>query len=802
MPKRQVRRAFLRSYYETTNNKKQERQSVYSPFGWVDCAVFIFARRGYVMIRAIQWPRSFSGLIMATLFLASCAKQETQPPSRSLVEDIKVFACLGGWEDNLRTAYADTSIASNRLESALSVKWNVEGDVYDVEVTRESNDWCGLLGIEFVFAANMERIVYGIEDVPVSIPVSGLRPGIVCASWTENTPWWLLASTKDMSLGILVETEDGHGFRSYFGVDSELHSAQNINNVNDTVNSNETTDATVTPDGKIRFQIRFRIPKIGETKRMRFRIVENEKVNNMRQMARELRGLHKSPPIDHRAARNLRKNGFIELSDDKTKFSTSNGNLFYPVGLNEHSGQLLTMPPERQDEILRKMADAGMNTLRIIAFDWIFHPAPGVWNAAAMKQLKETIERCAAHGIRVIICLEYPAAAYQYSISLHHSPIDQDIYFMKEMLRDYETRVDFIVKPLKDDPAVMAWTVSNEPSHMLKPSDKSRITNIEFRKWLKEKYKTPQNLSAVWNISTPTDFNDIFQPDAESYKNQSTPIARNFFDFQNSAIAEAMINRARLIKAVDTKHLIGISDGFSRRLKGHSDAGIFDFHAPHTYDIWSNGNEISRHVLFLLAQHRDAVPGCPRPVIVEEFGISEQPQFPSAMRAEHIRKFIKAGKRHGMAGIIQWWNVDAAAYAAISAEMPYTVSPTPPNTPIVAVYLPPSQEWNLVFYNCIGIRRKWENMVAAIVNAGFEINIVASPNSATNAVALLVLAQPQTERELPLLHEFTNTIILSPETSNLKSILPEANVLPTSYKLQKSIWSELFNKPKNSVKKD
>jgi len=637
-----------------------------------------------------------------------------------------------------------------------------------MKVTGLSDAWCGLLAVEFVFDADIKNISYGMEDVPVSIPMNKVDTGLLVSTWFHNAPWWINADKAGRTDGVLIESDDGHGFRVFYGSDK----AFSVKSVS---------------DERLHFQARLLVPKAGESKTFRFRMAPDLSNTAMRSAAREQRGQSVVPAIHLEKASALRASGFIKRDRWNTGFVDETGTPYYAIGLNTHSGQFLIMPPVEQERVLQAMEKAGMTVMRIITFDWIFHPVPGVWNMAAMKQLKETIDRCAAHGIRVLLCLEYSAAAYQYSIGLHLSPSDQDIYFMKEMLRDYKERVDFIVKPLKDDPAVMAWTVSNEPGHMLKPDKNSRATTSGFKEWLKNRYGTIGQVAAAWKRPVLTNFNQITQPEKEGYEKQLTRADRDFFDFQNDVIAETLIDRGRLIKHADDNHLVGISDGFSRRMAGHAGAELFDFQAPHTYDLWSNGREILRHVFFLLAQHRDALPGNPRPVIVEEFGISEQPQFSPAMRAEHIRQFMEAGKRWGMAGIIQWWDMNAEAYAAFAAEKPY-VDQSQSDGPTLAVYLPPSQEWNLVFYGCIGVRRRWENAVFAAVDAGFSIKVISSPEQAGEATAILVLADSLNPVERLHVRRSKHPVYLLPEAAALKTTIPVANVLPASWEAQKNQW--------------
>ncbi|MCC6444703.1 MAG: cellulase family glycosylhydrolase [Armatimonadetes bacterium] len=268
------------------------------------------------------------------------------------------------------------------------------------------------------------------------------------------------------------------------------------------------------------------------------------------------------------AARQLQEDGFVRVGAAGRGFTTANGAPFYPFGNNQP--YLITLSSEEQNRILQRMADSGMNTVRVLISDCWFAPLPGVWNEEAYRRLHRTVAHCRAHGIRVIACQEQ----------------------------------------------------SNRPAH-------------------------------------------------------------DFFAYANALLADSLIARARMVRRADPKHPITLSHGNPRLLRGRAGDQVYDYWSPHTYDLWINGPEISHHALLLVESLRRALPGRPRPVVIEEFGISEGADFPEAMRAEHIRQFIEAARHRGAGSLLHWWEMTPLMYRIYVDASPYRPRPTARLSPFI-----------------------------------------------------------------------------------------------------------------------
>ena len=120
--------------------------------------------------------------------------------------------------------------------------------------------------------------------------------------------------------------------------------------------------------------------------------------------------------MDFNAAARLRATGFVRVDKAGTGFVTADDHPYFPVGLNSYGTLLPCLPPAEQERRLKQMQDAHMTATRILLCDWNFRPLPHVYNDAWFTRLRDTIDRCASHGIRTLVCLELGAVATQYHL--------------------------------------------------------------------------------------------------------------------------------------------------------------------------------------------------------------------------------------------------------------------------------------------------------------------------------------------------------------------------------------------------
>lgn len=642
-------------------------------------------------------------LLMAGI-IAGCACAQNTP-----LVAIDAFAWLGNWsalQSPSVTAPETDGEATGSLNGVFDVTWKRDGERYSALIKRVTSDWCGRVAIRFTFAGDTRDYTYAVHELPVRIPLQKVSAGHIVSSWAYGSPRWMMAESRSGSAGVLVTTTSQHGFFVY-------------RSKTNTIDVHMALDCS----------------KVGQEARMDFTVVKPADATSMQAAEREQFGWRPAPPVDKEAAAALRATGMVRVDDAGRAFVDGTGKPWYAVGCN--LAHLMTLSEADQEEELARAQAAGMTVIRFLIPDWCYRPAYGVWNEEAFRRLHACIERCAAHGLRVLICLEYSAIGSQFNASLHLSPVPGDLYILNRPLDEYREVVERIVVPLKDDPAVFAWDVSNEP--MIEPDGRSPQLKVRFRDWLRAKYGTADALRTAWGEGAPEAFEQAELPGSDEYDGQETRRAKDFFAFAARAVGESMVARLKLVKAADPVHPVTIGHWHHRLLSDVEGAEGFDFWAYHTYDLWMNGPAISHHVLYLAEGLRNALPDRPRPVIIEEFGIDRRPQYPDEMRAEHIRQFLEAGKRWGLAGVMHWWEMSPAMYQAYRDTMPYQIAGVVAG-PVLGVYLPRSQEWQAVFYPRYMTRRLWGQVLQSAAESGWQVRFVSTTAQAAECDALLVLA--------------------------------------------------------------
>jgi|GEM_PF-2632801 len=648
--------------------------------------------------------------VAAAVPVAGAAPGDTTP-----LLAIEAFAWLGSWSALRAPALAAPAAdgeAKGALEDVFEATWVRTGPRLALTLRRTRTDWCGRLGVRFRFAGDTTVCSYGMAELPVRVPVADVGQGLVVSTWRPGAPRWLLAESATGRAGTLVESRNHHGFFLYR-----------------------------TGEGTVDAHCALDCVGVGNTVQFELRLVPDATGEGLQAAARECFGTPPPPPVDRAAAACLRQSGFVRADDAGRAFVDGAGKPWYAMGCN--LPHLVTLSDAEQEEELAKAAAAGMTVVRVLVPDAEFRPLYGAWNEEAIRRLQALVERCAAHGLRVLVCLEYGLHGHQYNASVHLSTVPGDLYLLERPLAEYQGVVKRIVAPLRADPAVFAWDVSNEP--LIEPEANSPVLADRFRAWLRGRYATPEARRVAWD-ETGTQTDEAGLPSKEEYEKQTTARARDFFAFAAEAVGESMVARARLVRAADPQHLVTIGHTHWRLLHGVAGTEVFDFLAYHTYDLWVNGPVVSEHVLYLAAGLRHALPGRPRPVVIEEFGIQTGPQYTPDVSAEHIRQFIAAGQRWGLAGLLHWWEMSPEMLEAYRQAWPYAPS-REAGGPLLGLWLPVREEWQSVFYPRYMTRRLWGQAMQTAAEAGWRLRWLATPDEAKACKALLVLADrlPETE---------------------------------------------------------
>ena len=677
---------------------------------------------------------------LVAIVLASCLVIGAHAAA---LTDLRVVALAtdGNRELILPLAADGPTRGEGMLGTTYQVGWTREGAAYRVIVTRQDEGKYWRLAIQAHFAPEVAALTLGYGDLPVRIPLAANKKvGQFYWFWENGRPDWLVGESKGGAEGLVPQAASHHGFFL-------------IRN----------------PDGSHVAQFALDAWKPGESVKWACRVVRGEEALDLCRPGNPA-GQSRSDGQPGRIAGPTR--GLVRVNAPGTGFATPDGKPWRAMGRNQWV--LPTLSAAEQERILQGMAATRMTVTRCGLMDCLYRPVPGVWNVLALDRLRATLDRCAAHGIRAIVCLEMSACGYQYHNSTHLSPSWSDLYLLPEALAWYRDTVQRVVRPLRNHPAILAWDVTNEPA--ISPDPTSLVQAERFRQWLRQRHGTITALRDTWQAPDLTDLATVPLPEPASYEKQDTPAAQDFFAWGNGAVAEGLIARARLVRRADPNHLLTISHWNPRLLRSHAGAELFDFWAPHTYDLWGNGPVVSDHVLLLQASLEHALPDRRRPVVIEEFGISEDPQFPEPMRIQHLREFREATGRWGLAGLMHWWEM-TPAMEGVYAEAPTPPWQPPANAPRLAVYLPPSQEWKLMVYEVYMTRRQWGKALTWATKHGHAPRFVSDRAEAQGCVRVLVLGDSLSKKEAETVRSLNLPIWVLPGVTKAKEILPEAEEL-------------------------
>jgi len=674
------------------------------------------------------------------------------------LQGITAIAWLGGWEALRAPAVAapaaDREVVGD-LEQAFRVVWRRDGDALRVKATKLGDAWVGRLAVELRLAPECRVLTYGYGDIPVRVPLAEAKAGQVLWAWEYGVPSWLVAESPGGSAGVSVETTNSHGFF-----------------------------ADRAPDGTYIVHMAVDWPKTaGESVEVAFRLVAGAQPRELQAERRRRLGIEQDPPLRAARARRLRREGFVRVDATGWGFATGAGRPVRILGPN--TPHLAMLSPAEQEVLLARSEAAGITVTRLLIPDYAYRPL-GAWNEEAYRRLLATVDRCASHGVRTIICLEYSGAGQQYNLTIHRTGNWSDLYLMPETLEWYRGTVGRVVAPLRDDPAVLAYDVTNEPDVALSPAT-STLTGV-WHTWLQGKYRTIERLREAWKHTDPKGFDAAELPAQDDYDWQRTQQARDFMACGAEAIGQAVIARAKLVRAADPHHLITLSAWDPRLLRGLPDAAIFDYWSPHSYEIYFLGPEISDQVMYQVGLLRRALPERPRPVVIEEFGLFEDPKFPEAMREEHLRQFLAAGDHWG-AGMMFWYDLTPGLLAEFR-QASHREPAVQDGGPELAFYVPPSEECRVLIYPMYMWRRKWGLALAAAQEAGYRVREVCGPSEAAGCGALLVLGDGLTAEEARLVAQMGLPVVITPGAEAAQQALPGAEVLPADREGQVAVWAE------------
>ena len=248
---------------------------------------------------------------------------------------------------------------------------------------------------------------------------------------------------------------------------------------------------------------------------------------------------------------------FIEVATEWTTAlrCRDTGEPFVAVGLNyfgPHVGWAPRLWQQFDAADVRKhltlARDQGFNTIRVFLTLESFHQRPGEVYAEGVARFRELLEICRELGIRVI-----PSGPDHWE-GVPDWRKGKDPFADEEVLRADEQWWEAFTALFRDDPAILAWDLLNEPAIRWD----SPVMQRKWNQWLQNKYgtlekiaqahrRTPQQLGTLGEIAAPA----------------AVPAADDpqLYDYQlfRESIADAWTQR--LVAAVrrgDPRHLVTI----------------------------------------------------------------------------------------------------------------------------------------------------------------------------------------------------------------------------------------------------
>ncbi|MCD7936676.1 MAG: beta-galactosidase [Tannerellaceae bacterium] len=220
-------------------------------------------------------------------------------------------------------------------------------------------------------------------------------------------------------------------------------------------------------------------------------------------------------------------------------------------------------PESEWERDIKNMSELGFEFTHYGEFAWsTMEPEEGTYQ---FEWLDKAIALAEKYNLKVILCTPTPTPPAW--LSYKHPEIliknaegrtiqhgaRQQASWNSEVYRQYvEKIVTEMAKRYGNHQNVWGWQIDNEPSHY-DSFDYSDNALIAFRQWLKNKYKTIEELNRVWgNAFWSQDYNHFDQiliPNAKELVQQPNPHAiLDFKRFTGDAVAEFVVWQQELLK--------------------------------------------------------------------------------------------------------------------------------------------------------------------------------------------------------------------------------------------------------------
>jgi beta-galactosidase len=265
------------------------------------------------------------------------------------------------------------------------------------------------------------------------------------------------------------------------------------------------------------------------------------------------------------------------------------------------------------DEDLSIMKNMGLSVVRIAEFAWsMFEPREGKYEFHFFDNI---INKAYKAGMQII--LGTPTATfppwlfkkYPDIVQVSKEGIQRIIgtrrcasFSSIKYLQASEKIVTQLAKRYGNHPAVIGWQIDNEPGHEGSDIDYSKNSEINFRKWLKQKYSNIKNLNDSWGGSfwgiIYNDFDEIPVPASHLACNFNPSMIQDFYRFNSDTLISFIEMQIAIIKKF-TKNQFITTNLFPSPFLAVTDMARLsqnlDFVAWDNYPVWGSQTEPYPH---------------------------------------------------------------------------------------------------------------------------------------------------------------------------------------------------------------
>nr|WP_233340987.1 beta-galactosidase [Haloprofundus sp. MHR1] len=222
-------------------------------------------------------------------------------------------------------------------------------------------------------------------------------------------------------------------------------------------------------------------------------------------------------------------------------------------------------PAERLERDIERMADAGLQYVRMGEFSWSrLEPEPGELD---FEWLNEAVSLIGDHGMQAVLCTptatppkwlvdEYPSIRQEEADRTpRHYGSRRHYCYNSEIYRRETRRITrALAEAFADDPAVAGWQTDNEYGCHGTIRCYCDDCATAFRQWLKEKYGDVETLNESWgNAFWSQDLNSFAQVDPPRHTAAEHHPARllDYYRFSSDSVVEYNRLQTELLREAD-----------------------------------------------------------------------------------------------------------------------------------------------------------------------------------------------------------------------------------------------------------